>query len=113
MLKGKWVLSLGGIGVLVGISLLWLTGTLSFQRELPSVQPLTSKPVPAELATGETLFKLHCSICGETRGPRAPLAIRQHARFASHHRGRSESDHPLCPVAAAAGRRALASAEVR
>jgi mono/diheme cytochrome c family protein len=75
MLRARWVLSIGGIAVLVAIGLLWLTGTLSFQREPPSVQPFTSKPVPAELATGETLFKLHCSIChgpagvGTDQGP--------------------------------------------
>ena len=57
MLKAKWVLSIGGIAVLVAIGLLWLTGTLSFQREPPSVQPSTTKPVPPEFATGETLFK--------------------------------------------------------
>jgi mono/diheme cytochrome c family protein len=68
MLKAKWVLSLGGIGVLVAIGLLWLTGALSFQRQTPPGQPFTSKPVPAELATGETLYRLHCSIC---HGPSA------------------------------------------
>jgi mono/diheme cytochrome c family protein len=75
MLKPKWALSIGGIVVLVTIGLLWLTGTLSFQREPPSVQLSTSKPVPRELATGETLFRLHCSIChgpsgvGTDQGP--------------------------------------------
>jgi mono/diheme cytochrome c family protein len=68
MLKAKWVLSISGIVVLVTIGLLWLTGTLSFQRETPSGQPFTSKPIPPEFATGEILFKLHCSIC---HGPSA------------------------------------------
>jgi mono/diheme cytochrome c family protein len=75
MLKPKWVLSIGGIAILVATGLLWFTGNLSFQREAPSVQPPTSKPVPPEFATGETLFELHCSIChgpsgvGTSQGP--------------------------------------------
>jgi mono/diheme cytochrome c family protein len=75
MLQAKWVLSIGGIAVLVAIGLLWLTGTLSFQREPPSVQPFTGKSVPPEFATGETLFNTHCSIChgpsgvGTDQGP--------------------------------------------
>ena len=75
MLKAKWVLSLGGIAVLVAIGVLWLTGTLSSQREAPSVSPSTGKPVAPEFATGETLFNAHCSVChgplavGTSQGP--------------------------------------------
>lgn len=68
MLKVKWMLSIGGIAFLVAIGLLWLTGTLSFQREPPSVPPSTSKPVPPEFVIGETLFNTHCSVC---HGPAA------------------------------------------
>jgi mono/diheme cytochrome c family protein len=63
MLKAKGVLFVGGIAVLVAIGLLWLTGTLSSQRETPVVSPSTGKLAPPEFAMGETLFNTHCSIC--------------------------------------------------
>jgi len=75
MLKAKWLVPVSGIAVLGAIGLLWLTGTLSFQRESPSGQPSTSQPVPPEFATGEALFNTHCSVChgssavGTNQGP--------------------------------------------
>jgi mono/diheme cytochrome c family protein len=61
MLQAKWLLSIGGIAVLGAIGILGLTGSLSFQREAPSVQPST--PVPPEFIIGETLFNTHCASC--------------------------------------------------
>ena len=68
MLKAKWLVPIGGLAVLGAIGFLWLTGTLSFQREAPSVSPSTGKPVPPEFTMGETLFNTHCSVC---HGPSA------------------------------------------
>jgi mono/diheme cytochrome c family protein len=68
MLKAKWLVPIGGMAVLGAIGFLWLTGTLSFQRESPSIQPSASTPVPPEFATGVALFNTHCSVC---HGPSA------------------------------------------
>jgi mono/diheme cytochrome c family protein len=68
MLKAKWLVPIGGMAVLVAIILLWLTGTLSSQRESPSAQLSTSQPVPPEFAIGADLFNTHCSVC---HGPSA------------------------------------------
>jgi mono/diheme cytochrome c family protein len=75
MLRAKWLLSIGGIAILGAIGLLWLTGTLTSQRQTPSVQPSTSQPVPPQFATGEALFNTHCAAChgpsavGTNQGP--------------------------------------------
>ena len=63
MLQTKWLLCIGGIIGLGALGLLWLTGILRSQRELPSVQPSPSTSVPLEFATGQALYNTQCAVC--------------------------------------------------
>ena len=75
MRRAKWLLPIGGIAVLGALGLLWFTGRLSHQQEVPALPSSTCIPVPAEFAAGDALFHTHCAGChgpsaaGTAQGP--------------------------------------------
>ena len=93
MLKGKWLVPIGGLVILGAIGLWWLIGHFAHQHESTTVRPSTGTPLPPELSTGEALFHTHCAIChgpaavGTERGPSflSKVYVPSHHSDASFH----------------------------
>ena len=91
MLQTRWMLVLSVLAIFIVLALLWLTGVLGTQSQVPREFHSTAKPIPEVFATGASLFTAHCARChgataaGTDQGPSflSPIYAASHHSDAS------------------------------